>query len=553
MEADRVVTFGSLLRQYRTTAGLTQEELAERAGMSGRAISDLERGARTRPWRDTVALLAEALRLTPEQRDVLEGVIKRARAVPTGFTKPLSVESLPAEVTPLFGRERQEAALIHLLQRGDIRLLTLTGPGGVGKTRLAIRVARTESAGYPDGVCFEPLAALRHPNDVPVAIAVALEINDVPGQSIRQTLQRALHPRQMLLVLDNFEHLLDAAPFLAELLASCPRLTLLVTSRARVHIQGEQEFPVPPLAIPRTDSLPVNDLARYPASALFLARARAANPSLSPHVDGTSVISICRRLDGLPLAIELAAARLKYESLSQLLKHMQSRFEVLIDAPRDMPARHHTMHDCIAWSYTLLSAEEQTLFRRLAVFAGGFTIDTAQAVCSYGTISPPDVAPALSSLIDKSLVVVSDTDGEQARFSMLETIREYAWERLAEQGEVKAAQVSLAGYFRALGEQGWQERFRANEVTVFRQLDAERDNLHSVLVWAAEHDVELGLIIASSIFRYWIIAGHYDQWRDWIEQLLAKHGSIAPRLRSQATVAIGWLALHEGQIETATG
>lgn len=551
METDREATFGSLLRRYRTTAGFTQEELAERAGMSGRSISDLERGVRTKPWRDTVALLARALQLTSEQREGLEGAIKRARAAPDKPSALPGPEPLPLEVTPLLGREREEAALIHLLRRGDIRLLTLTGPGGVGKTRLALRVARTESAGYPDGVRFVPLAPLRDPHQVPAAVALALELSDVRGQSVRQTLQHALHSRRMLLLLDNIEHLLDAAPFLSDLLASCPRLTLLVTSRARLHLQGEQEFPVPPLATPGADSLPANDLAQYSASALFLSRARAANPSFSARDNSAAVIGICRELDGLPLAIELAAARLKYQSLQQLLRDMQSRFEVLIDGPRDVPARHHTMRDCIAWSYTLLGADEQTLFRRLAVFAGDYTIDAVQAVCAYGAMSRADVASALSGLIDTSLLVVSGTDREQARFAMLETIREYAWERLAEQGESEVARRSLAGYYLALAEEAWRDRFCAKEAIMFRRLDAERDNMLAVLEWAAEHDVELFLTIAGSIYRYWIIDGHYSQWRGWIEQMLTRHGSIAPRVLSQTAIAVGWLALHEGQIDTA--
>lgn len=551
METDREATFGSLLRRYRTTAGFTQEELAERAGMSGRSISDLERGVRTKPWRDTVALLARALQLTSEQREGLEGAIKRARAAPDKPSALPGPEPLPLEVTPLLGREREEAALIHLLRRGDIRLLTLTGPGGVGKTRLALRVARTESAGYPDGVRFVPLAPLRDPHQVPAAVALALELSDVRGQSVRQTLQHALHSRRMLLLLDNIEHLLDAAPFLSDLLASCPRLTLLVTSRARLHLQGEQEFPVPPLATPGADSLPANDLAQYSASALFLSRARAANPSFSARDNSAAVIGICRELDGLPLAIELAAARLKYQSLQQLLRDMQSRFEVLIDGPRDVPARHHTMRDCIAWSYTLLGADEQTLFRRLAVFAGDYTIDAVQAVCAYGAMSRADVASALSGLIDTSLLVVSGTDREQARFAMLETIREYAWERLAEQGESEVARRSLAGYYLALAEEAWRDRFCAKEAIMFRRLDAERDMMLAVLEWAAEHDVELFLTIAGSIYRYWIIDGHYSQWRGWIEQMLTRHGSIAPRVLSQTAIAVGWLALHEGQIDTA--
>lgn len=555
VKADDVATFGSHLRRYRTALGLTQEALAERAGLSARAISDLERGVRTKPWHDTVALLAEALQLTPEQREALEGTIRRARSVPDGLAAQPPAQPLPLEeVTPLWGREQEEAAVMHLLRRGNARLLTLTGPGGIGKTRLALRVARMEAANYPDGVRFVPLAPLRDPEHVALAITQALGLHDVRGQSVRQSLYRYLQPRRMLILLDNIEHLLDATSFLAELLASCPQLTLLVTSREPLRIRAEQEFSVPPLAGPRTDSLPANDLVHYPATALFLARVRAVNPGFHlSDAAAPAIVSICRQLDGIPLAIELAAARLKYESVQQLLSHFPARFEVLIDGPRDAPPRHRTMRNCIAWSYDLLSMEEQALFRRLAVFAGGCTIATAQAVCAYGTISQADVAPLLFSLIDTSLLVVSGTDADQSRFTMLETIREYAWERLVEQGEMEKAQSYFCHHYRALAEEAWREAFRAHEATVFGRLKAERDNVRAVLTWAADHDVELALTIAGSIYRHWIIDGRCGEWRGWIERTLARYGSQATPVRAQAVLAIGWLALHEGHIDMAAG
>ncbi len=552
MKTDRPETFGSLLRQYRTTAGLTQEQLAERAGLSGRAVSDLERGARTKPWRGTVTLLADALQLSTEQRSSLEDAIRRGRATPgERVSQPSSLESLPAEMTPLLGREQDEAGVVHLLRRGDIRVLTLTGPGGVGKTRVALRVARTESSNFSDGVCFVPLAPVRQAEHVPNAVAAALGLHDVRGQSALQTIVRALRPRQMLVLLDNLEHLLDATPFVLELVTSCPKLTLLITSRAPLHIQGEQEFPIPPLSVPHTDSVPASDLPRYSASALFLARALAVSPSFSAATDGAAVAHICRRLDGLPLAIELAAARLKYESLQELAVHLDSRFEVLIDGPRGLPPRQQAMRDCIAWSYNLLQADEQLLFRRLAVFVGEYSRHTVETVCGYGLLSQARAGFALTALIDKSLLVVSGRKSAQLRFSMLETIREYAFERLTEQGEVKAVCESLARYVVALAEEAWRERFRADEAVVFRRLDTERDNVDTVLAWASEHDPDTGLNIASALFRYWIINGRYKQWRVWIEQMLAKHRVLEPRVRCRSAVAAGWLSLHEGQIERA--
>lgn len=556
MAIDRQTGFGTLVRGYRLAAGLTQEELADRARMSRRAISDLERGARTKPWRHTVTLLADALDLSAEERQALERSIDRARRPAAAGSNPAAVEFQTTEMTPLIGREHEEAAIVHLLRRGDVRLLTLSGAGGVGKTRLALRVAGTAAATYTDGVLFVPLTPLRNAEHVASAIAGALDLPETQGQTLHETVQNVLRPRHLLLLLDNFEHLLGAARFLTELLASCPRLTILVTSREPLHLSGEHEFVVPPLAGPPAaeTTASAQDLTRYPASALLLARARAIG--LDARMDRSqagAMGEICRQLDGLPLALELAAAQLKYESPQQLLVHLKRRFEVLVGGPRDLPTRQQTMRDCIAWSYDLLSPEEQDIFCRLAVFVGGCAVDTIEEIVRHDETPRVDLRTTLRSLVDQSVLVVDWTDGEHARFTMLETIREYALERLEERGEIDRASAAYARYYLTLAEDGWQQLFRAGEATFLRRLVAERDNLRAVLEWALEHDIELGLKMGGALLRFFNLDGHYQDWRRLIEQALAAGGDTALPVRGQALVTAGWMALQQGDITAALG
>jgi predicted ATPase/DNA-binding XRE family transcriptional regulator len=545
--------FGDLLRHYRTAAGLTQEELAERAGISRRAISDLERGARTRPWRETVAMIAGALDLNPDERRALEQAVARTRTPAAPAAEPAGLAAL--DLTPLFGREREEAAINHLLDRDDSRVLTLTGTGGVGKTRLAVRIALSREADYAGGVYLVPLAPVQHPDHVASAIAGVVGLQEVRGRTLRETLQRFFTRRHSLLVLDNLEHLLDAAPFLTELLVSCPQLTLLVTSRERLHVRGEQEFPLLPLETPPStaDRVSAGDLARYPASALFLARARAVTAGV--HIsesEATAIAEICRRLDGLPLALELAAVQIKYESPQELLARLEHRFDVLVGGPREGAARQRTMRDCIAWSVDLLTAGEREMLCRLAVFVAGCTRDAAEAVIGSGRMPPNQVLAAIPGLVDKSLLVAERSAGG-TRYLMLETIRQYALERLHLQGQSQEAYAAYARYYAGLAEEAARLAWGPGEPAILERLAGERDNLRAVLKWTLDHDVELGLRMAGALVRFWNVDGRYGDWRTWIEQALGAGRQARASVRARALIAAGWVALQEGDLTAAIG
>jgi predicted ATPase/transcriptional regulator with XRE-family HTH domain len=556
MTTPRTSPVGTLLKRYRAAAGLTQEELAGRTGVSARTICDLERGV-TRRWRhDTISLLAEALQLSAQDQEAFELAARRRGGSSTpavaalGSALPRPAHNLPPQLTPLLGRERDEAAVVHLLRQPEVRLLTLTGPPGVGKTRLAVQVASGLAAYFAHGVGFVSLAAVRDPALVLPALAQALGLRETGGQPLAAILAAALADRHLLLVLDNFEQVLAAAPQLTQLLAACVQVQALVTSRAVLHVRGEYELVVPPLALPDPACLPaVDDLGQYAAVALFTQRARAVKPTFALTPDSApAVAALCRRLDGLPLAIELAAARSKLFGPEALLVRLDRRLTLLTGVAQDLPPRQQTLRQALDWSHDLLAVAEQVLLRRLAVFAGGWTLEAAEAICgtkagmTEAGMTEVDretaVLDGLTALVDQSLVQGEEEQGGSGppRFALLETIREYAGVRLLASGEAPTIQRAHAAYYLALAERAEPELRGPDQLQWLGQLRAEHHNLQAALGWARDAgEVELGLRLAGALCRYWSTGGYFGEGCTWIEELLTLAGPAAHSAGSAIT------------------
>lgn len=542
MDVTQPTTFGALLRRSRIAAGWTQAELAERTNVSVRGISDMERGVTRWPHRDTVALLAETLQFSETDRAVFIAAARRPLAGERS-TRPLSATSaslrnLPIPPTPIIGRAREEAAAVHLLRSQDVRMLTLTGAPGVGKTRLALQVARALSPDFAGDVAFVALAEVRDAGQVIPAIAHALGLRETNARSTGEALLAALRSRAILLALDNFEQVLGAATELAELLATCPRLKLLVTSRAPLRLRAEHEFAVTPLAVPDlTQTARLEDVSQrvsgFAAVALFTQRARAVSPAFTlAAANARAIAMICARLDGLPLAIELAAARIKYFSPSALLERLDRRLPTLAGGAHDLPERQRTLERAIDWSHDLLDERERRLFRRLAVFVGGWTLAAAESVCA--TESDPresraEIMVGLISLVDKSLVV-REEDGEgEARFRMLETIHEYALERLADSDEEEAIRERHFDYCLGFTEAAMEELRGPAQATWLDRLERDYDNVRAAMAWAlARGEAEHGLRMTFSLFYFFRKRGRLREGQRWMQTFLALLPDVAP-------------------------
>ncbi len=447
-----------------------------------------------------------------------------------------AVRNLPSYLTSFVGREQEIRQVERLL--GSTRLLTLTGPGGAGKTRLSQRAAREVAGRFPDGVCFVSLAAISDPKLVASAMARALDVAESPGRPIIENLRSVLQSKAILLVLDNFEQVLEAAPVVSDLLSHCPAISALVTSRAALQISGEQEFPVPPLGLPRPgESLTPDALRGYSAVQLFVERARAAchDFALSDR-NAPDVAELCRRVDGLPLAIELAAARVKLFSPKALLGRLGRRLDLLTAGNRDAPERHRTLRQAIAWSYDLLEERQQCFFRRLAVFSGGWTMEAAEALCAGDVDSEWDPFEALAALADHSLIRQTESADEEPRFSMLETIREYGLERLRQAGEEEPIRRRHAEYFLTLAEQAEPELIGADQAHWLNRLETEHDNLRAVFAWAQQQgEAAQAERLGAALWRFWIARGHIEEGRQRLEILVKKPAlpsAIPERLRA---------------------
>lgn len=539
-------SFGQALRQHRQAAGLSQEALAARAGLSSQAIGALERGERKYPYSATVLALAAALEL-PEavQADLLAIAVRRRSAAPRPSGAFPSAAPIPIPLTPLLGRDADVAAISDLIC--SARLVTLTGPGGVGKTRLALHIAARLRERFFDGAVFVPLAPLNYPVLVLPAIAQALGVADSGAGTVSEMLRHALPGRHLLVVLDNCEHLPGCASEVAALLQACPDLAILATSRSPLRVRGEQQYTVTPLSLPPADrAATVGAAGEFAAIRLFVERACAVIPGFALTEENVEpVAGICRRLDGLPLALELAAPHIKLLPPQALLRRLTHRLGLLTGGSEDLPSRQQTFRNVVEWSFSLLSPREQTLFAQLAVFSGGFTLEDVEAVCD-GT----DLLEGLASLVSKSLV--QQAGSESPYLYLLQTMREFAAEKLTELGEAERIGSAHAAYFSSMAEEAGRELRGPHSSSRVARLEGALDNIRVALWWFLDHGSATdALRLATALQPFWRSRGHWTEGQHWLEGALALNGGDVAA-RAAATLVLGTLLTLKGECARAT-
>lgn len=534
---------GALLRRHRLVAGLSQQDLAERAGLSVDAVAALERGRRRSPRAFTVRLLADALALDEAARRGLVDAASGAAEPRAGGT----AGAPPAPFGPLVGRDEDSDAVVAALRDGPARLLTLTGPGGVGKTQLALTAAQRLTDAFPGGVGWASLVSLDDPDGVGHAVAAAVGLREVPGRSVEEALVGELGSRTMLLVLDNCEHLVVACAMLVErLLAGTTGLRILATSRERLRVGAEHVWPVAPLAAPDPDS--GADVADAPAVRLFVDRARQLVPDFTlDSADRHAVARICRQLDGIPLALELAAARTNVLSVAEIAEGLDD--SIGSAAARGAPDRHRSLRSTIDWSHDLLTDEERRGLRQLAVFAGGWTLASAAAVCP--AIGDESRALALtSSLVDRSLAVTHPAQG--GRFFLLFTVRRYALDRLHSSGEQRTVEDAYTRYVADLAERAEPCLYGGRQREWVRRIDAELGNVRAALGRSRHDGGPLGLRIAGALWRYCYLTGRYGEGRDWLDAALAGDRPADDPYAAKALLGAGVLAFLQCDYDVAT-
>jgi len=474
------------------------------------------------------------------------GDVAAAHPQPSAAPVSISATNLPAALSSFVGREQEVADVTRLLETA--RLVTLTGPGGTGKTRLALAAAQQVQARYRDGVWFVDLSPITDPSLVLSSIARVLSVREGEGQSLTDALKVYLREKRLLLVLDNFEQVIESASLVSDLLAGTAYLALLVTSRILLRIAGEKEYAVLPLRLPGATTSSLAMLADTAAVALFVQRAEAAKPNFTlTEANATAVAKICTRLDGLPLALELAAARLRILSPEALLARLDQRLRLLTGGARSLPQRQQTLRDTIAWSYDLLTLDEKTLFRRLSVFAGGCTLETAERVCNAAGMISIDLLDGLQSLVEQSLLRVHDGPEGERRFFLLETIREYGGERLTESDEQPSLQHRHACVFLEMIEVPREARSGAAEQAWAAHVDREHDNLRMALETALEAGSnEMAARLGGSLWRFWELRGYWSEGRSWLARILESTGDSPPRARATVAQGAGTLALMQG-------